>query len=422
MILYFANRNMDILGNATTTLREGFVITDDLKTEDVETGVASFECRIGFTASNRAKLEEMTEAGNYILRSNWDEDEFYTIIETEIDTKNNDIYMYAEDAGLDLLNEVVGAFSAAKAQTAEWYVNKYISGTGFEIGVNEIPSSMKRKLSWDGEATVTERLASIATQFGGFEVSYTYDVDGLEITHKYINIFEERGKDIEEELRLNRDVDRILIKKSVANVATALQCTGGTPDGENNPITLEGYEYDDGEFYVLGKQVRSRTALQKWGRYILGNTSGKGQIIKRFSYDTTSQSELCNRAVAELKKIYDTEINYEIDITKMPDNIKVGDRINIVDDAGALYLSSRVLKLETSIVEKRYTATLGEYVTKDSGISKEVEALAQQFMQVAISAKNTADKVYDDLSGLEIGARNLIRNSTNLIYEDYYFS
>ena len=189
MILYFANREMQILGQASSTLPDGFVILDDLKSEDVDTGVSTFECKIGFDKENRLKLEEMTNAGNYLLRSDGDENEFYTIIDSEIDTKNQEVYIYAEDAGLDLLNEVVGAFEATESHTAEWYINKYTNDSGFEIGINEIPSTSTRKLSWDGEATVTERLASIATQFGGYEISFSFAIKRMEVSNKYINIY-----------------------------------------------------------------------------------------------------------------------------------------------------------------------------------------------------------------------------------------
>ena len=386
MILYFANRKMEILGHASTNLKDGFKASDDLKTEEVETGVAVFECDLFFDDDSRIELESMAEAGNYLLRSHDDENEFYTIIDTEIDTKDRKIYIYAEDAGLDLINEVVGAFEATEAHTADWYINKYTKDSGFEIGINEIPADSARKLSWEGEATVTERLASIATQFGGFEVSYSFSVQGMEITHKYINIYEQRGKDVDDQLRLNKDINRIITKKSVANLATALYVTGGTPEGENNPITLNGYEYDDGDFYVDGKYLKSRNAVAKWSRYIWEKNTvegHEGHIVKRYSYDTTEQKTLCSHAVTELKKICDTEVNYEVDIAKLPDNIKIGDRINIVDDRGELYLSTRILKLETSVANGTQKATLGEYLIRDSGISQKVQALAEQFQELA---------------------------------------
>lgn len=392
MIIYFADREMQILGHATTNLPDGFVITEDLKTEEIETGVTSFDCRIGFNDENRALLEEMTEAGNYLLRSNDGENEFYTIIETEIDTKNQDIYVYAEDAGLDLLNEIAPEFEADASYTAEWYINKYIVDSGFVIGVNEIPASSKRKLAWDGEQTVTARLASIANSFGGYEVSFSFDIKGLEITNKYVNIHQERGKELGEHLRLNRDIDRILTTKSVANLATAFVCEGGTPEGADNPITLKGYKYDDGDFYVDGDKVKSRKANKKWSRYVWNKepnrrNDGEGYIVRPYSYDTLKQSELCSHAITELKKVCDMEVNYEIDIGKLPDGVKIGDRINIVDDAGELYVSSRILKLETSVTEQTHAATLGEHLIKKSGISQKVIELAEQFAQTAKSAE-----------------------------------
>lgn len=386
MILYFANRKMEILGHASTNLKDGFKVSDDLKSEDVDTGVATFECELFFDDDTRLEIEAMTDAGNYLLRSHDDENEFYTIIDTETDTERRTIYIYAEDAGLDLINEVVGAYEADEAHTAEWYVNKYTKDSGFEIGINEIPADSTRTLSWDGEATVTERLASIATQFGGFEVSYSFSVRGMEVTHKYINIYEQRGKDVDDQLRLNKDVSRIVTKKSVANLATALYVTGGTPEGKDKPITLNGYEYDDGDFYVDGKYLKSRNAVAKWSRYVWEKNTVEGyegHIVKRYSYDTTEQKTLCSHAVTELKKICDTEVNYEVDIAKLPDNIKIGDRINIVDDRGELYLSTRILKLETSIANETQKATLGEYLLRTSGISQKVQDLADQFQELA---------------------------------------
>lgn len=412
MILYFADRSMNILGQASTQLPEGFVVSKDLKAEDVDTGVATFECDISFKRKNRAQLEAMAEVGNYLLRHSNDENEFFTIIDAEIDTKKQVAYIYAEDAGLDLLNEIAGKFEATEAHTIDWYINKYAKDSGFVIGLNECPSTTTRTLSWDGEDTVTKRIASIATQFGGYEISYTFEVDGLYVTQKYINIHEKRGKDTGEQLRLNRDIDRIITKKSVANLATAFSCTGGAPEGSETPITLKGYTHDDGDFYVGTDGIlRSRKAAAKWSRYVWNKepnqlTGYEGHIIRPYSYDTTSQKTLCSHAITELKKVCDMEVNYEVDIKKLPPNVKIGDRINIVDDEGGLYLSTRLLKLETSIADKEQKATLGENLLKGSGISQKVADLAAQFaanaqsaqkaLEVAINAKANADAALEE--------------------------
>ena len=408
MIIYFADREMRVLGHATTNLPKGYVITEDQKTEEIETGVATFSCRVGFKKENRAALEEMTNAGNFLLRSHDGENEFYTIIDTEIDTKNQDIYIYAEDAGLDLINEIAGDFEATESYNAEWYINKYIKDSGFKIGTNEIPKDTTRKLAWEGEETVTARLASIATQFGGYEISYSYDIEGLEITNKYVNIHKERGKDKGIQLRLNRDIDRIVTTKSVANLATAFVCEGGVPDNEEEPITLKGYAFDDGDFYVDANGIlKSRKAAEKWRRHFSTN----GYISKQYSYDTTDQKTLCSHAVTELKKVCDMEVNYEIDIKRLPEGVKIGDRINIVDDAGEMYVSTRILLLETSVVDQKYTATLGEHLIKTSGISQTVTEQAAKFaenaaataraLSLAAAARTTATEAKEQAQNVE---------------------
>ena len=122
MIVYFADRKMNILGLASTGLPEGNAIANDKKIEEIESGVATFEFELHYIASGRKKAEAMTTPGNYILRKNGSDCEFYTIISTESDIDNAEIFVYAEDAGLDLLNEVVESYEADKAYPAKHYV------------------------------------------------------------------------------------------------------------------------------------------------------------------------------------------------------------------------------------------------------------------------------------------------------------
>lgn len=385
MIIYFGDRRFTILGQASTGLPDGLKIVSDLKTEDIETGVASFECSIAYDRNTRDKVAKCCDAGNYILLKNGNSDEFYTIIESEIDTKNQEVNIYAEDAGLDLLNEICVAYEADKDYPISHYIEKFAYDSGFVIGINEV-SDLSRKLKWEGESTVTERIASVATQFDHCEISYTFEIENLRIKHKYINIHKQRGKDIGENLYINRDIDKIVTTKSIANLATALKVTGGTPEGEENPISLNGYTYDDGDFFLEGTYLKSRKAVEKWSRYLVEDGDYTGHICKTFTYDTTSQEELCNRAVAELKKVSEIEVNYEVDINRLPDNTKLGDRINIIDDAAGMYVSARVLKLEVSATDDTQKATLGEYLIKNDGINKKVLELAEQFAKNSQSA------------------------------------
>ena len=396
MILYFADRQLNILGQASTSLPQGLTVLKDNLVDDVDTGVGTFECYIPYDSETRAQAEQFTALGNYLLYSDGDESRLFTIIDTEQDTEENEILLYAEDEGMDLLNEVVGSYEADKAYNIAFYINKYAAAAGFEIGINEA-ASLTRKLSWDGEATAAERIASVATQFDGCEVSYSFKVDGLTVSKKLINIYKQRGTDTGVQLRLNNEISGIIVEKTINNIATALYCKGGTPEDENteddktpDPITLKGYKYDDGDFYVDGELLKSRKALENWSRYLWKTDTESvagGHIVKQYSYDTLQQSTLCAHAVTELKKLREMEVNYKVTIAELPANVRVGDRVNIIDDAGELYVSSRILILEKSVADNKTKATLGEYLIKTNGISDKVAALAEKFAKNTVSTQ-----------------------------------
>ena len=394
MIIYFADRAMNILGSASTGLPKGLMITNDKKTEEISEGVAIFECNLDYNFVNPDEDEEqvvdvknLAAVGNFILKQSADDGkaEVYTIIDSTIDPIQKDASIYAEDAGLDLLNEVVGKYAADKAYNIAYYINKFAYDSGFEIGINEV-SNLTRKLSWDGEDTATKRLLSVATQFDNAEIGFGFKVENMAVTGKYINVYKKRGNDSGVTLTIGKEVSGFRIKSSIADLATAYRCTGGTPEGSENPITLNGYKYDDGDFYVEGSYVKSRKALEKWSRYQIKTEKNKndvGHIVKSFTYDTTSKSELCNRAVSSLKKICDEAVTYEVELLYLPDGVKVGDTVSIVDDDDNIYLTARMLKLEMSESNDTKEAELGDYVRQGSGIDAKVMELAEQFQGLA---------------------------------------
>lgn len=416
MIIYFADRAMNILGSASTGLPKGLMITDDKKTEEISEGVAIFECNLDYNFVNPDEDEEqevdvkkLAAVGNFILKQSSDssEVEVYTIIDSTIDPIQKDASIYAEDAGLDLLNEVVGKYAADKAYNIAYYINKFAYDSGFEIGINEV-SNLTRKLSWDGETTATERLLSVATQFDNAEIEFSFKVENMAVTGKYINVYKKRGNDSGVTLTVGKEVSGFRIKSSIADLATAYRCTGGTPEGSENPITLNGYKYDDGDFYVEGSYVKSRKALEKWSRYQIKTEKNKndvGHIVKSFTYNTTSKSELCNRAVSSLKKICDEAVTYEVELLYLPDGVKVGDTVSIVDDDDNIYLTARLLKLEMSESNDTKEAELGDYVRQGSGIDAKVMELAERFEKIAKNRNfYTWTAFADDENGTGISA------------------
>ena len=394
MIIYFADRNLTVLDVASTDLPSGIRILSDTKTDSIETGVKTFECTLALDKKNRVAIQENCRAGNFVLRSADDENEFYQIIESEISTEEDTFHIYAEDAGLDLLNTLVPAYTATAAHDMAWYINYYLSNYApeWELGVQEIPSSTQT-LIWDGESTLTERLLSIGTNFG-CDIAFSYAVKNLAVTNKYVDIYQERGNKIaQRNYYINREVKSITTKQSIANLATAYEVTGGTPKGKSNPINLSGADYSsDGttthspanpndDYQIVGTQVRCLSAMALWSSKL----DSDGLLLRSYSYDTTDKQTLFSHAVAELRKVIDVELTYDVIFNEMPD-VKTGDRINIIDDNDEIYVEARVLKLEKSVVSDSVSAELGEFVVKKSGLAERLQALADEVRAQALSA------------------------------------
>lgn len=438
MIVYFADRHMNILGVASDLLPGAFHLRDDMKTSDVDSGLSTFEATFDYKKDTHVTLKKYCAAGNFLLVKEKDGTYTpYTIIDKEDDISDRHIYVYAEDAGLDLLNEIAPVYICENenGMTAAEYILVFTADSGFEIGINEIAknedgSDKKRTLYWDGESTVTDRIRSVATEFDNAEIGYSFAIDKFRITHKYINLYKKHGKDVALELRFGREIDNIVEKESVANLVTGLMVVGGTPEAtddnpEPDPVTLVNYTYDDGDIYVEKStgNLFSRDANSKWSRYLTESGTGEGYIMGTFDYDTTDQSELCNRAISELKELREPFISYEVSLNTIPENLKLGDTCRLVDDNGELYVSARLIELKVSECNNTREATFGDFKKLTSGINDKVEKLAEEFAKIQAAKTLYTWMVFaDDASGTNMSTssvgKSYIGIATNKISPD----
>ena len=388
MILYFADKNFKILGTASTSLSGGYVITDDTKKEEVETGIATLDCTVAYTDDTRSDIESWCRAGNYVLAYYGKDDSadvdivnLFMITTTELSVLDHTIKFESEDSGLDLLNNLAKEYTGTEQMSAADYINKFLEKTGFRLRNNNVSKNPK-KLEWTSTDTVTKRLADIAEKFE-IELTYGFSVKGLTVSDRWVDIADETGKDTKINLYINKEVNNITVKNTIENLATALYATG------KDNLTLVGFTIpeEDKEKYQIDPDgnLVSLEALTKWARVDYSSKeSFSGNLYQKFeSSDTASQADLYKLTKEKLDSISDIETNYEVDIADLPPGVGIGDRVNIVDDAGNTYISGRILELETSVTDGTKKATLGEYVIKDSGISELVESLASSFANLS---------------------------------------
>ncbi len=397
---YFTDRKYNLLGIAAT-LGGSVYFSKVNDKQSIETSSRSFEGIICFEGTTEAMTNArlMTEVGNFVLYKDLQgQSVWITIEEQRFDPSDNSIEISGTDAGIDLINELVGPYTPDKQYTIAEYIERFTYDSGFEIGVNEI-SNLKRKLSgWDSTTTTLERIISVATQFDNAEIDFSFDVQGLSVVKKYINIYKKRGGSHNVTLYVGQQIDHIVTNTDIYSLATAIYPEGGTEEGKDTPVTLKGYKWTDPEGRYLitsGGQLWDTVAVQRWSR-LLSNVNAapdRAHIVTRKTYETTNQKTLLDNALRNLKEINEPTVNYEATIADFPSQVHVGDTINLVDEWTELYLSARVLELSYDYADERAEALLGDYLIQEGRIEIDLQNLAQQLkervekMQEEVKAK-----------------------------------
>lgn len=394
MIIFFFDRFWNPLGKASAKLPKGVTYYDDHEVEDVETGTSTFEVYVGFDEENRNIVRAYGQEATYFVTTDQEgQGRLWSVIDDESDEEAMFHYFYGEDAGMDLINEMLPAWgSPGSAKPIVYYIERAAADSGFEIGINEIPN-LTRTLEWDGEATGLNRLQSIFTQFDNAELQFRFDIDEntLELKHKYIDILKKRGNDTGIELRMNREVKNIRMKRSRANMFNAYRCYGATPEGKENPITLNGYslttaqkeinpETGKARFVLSGNILKDTESNAKYSRYLNPYEQGEdeGYYTGIYNSEATTQNALANETILQLKKTGYPEVNYEVDVIDAPRTLKAGDNVSIVNDKDELYLEGRILKTDRSRSNDTFEITLGDYLIRDSGIAEQIQAMADK--------------------------------------------
>ncbi|MFR0563625.1 phage tail spike protein [Lacticaseibacillus paracasei] len=386
---YFTDRKYNQLGIASTDeLASSSVIAiDDIGGQEgdyqsVEGGYRSYSATLHFSPDQSAQVKEMAKVGNFVLfKGRAGESVWTTILSSEHDPLAGTNTFVAEDASIDLINGTVGAYAASSAMTIAQYIELFAGDSGFVIGYNEIPD-LTRTLNWDSDdSSILTRILSVATQFG-VELSFRFEVRGLSVIGKYIDIRKHIGGNKGIYLRVDTDLNKVVTTSDIADLCTAIAGTGGTPEGSNDPITLKGYRWTDPNGrYVLGGDgvLRDPVALRTWSR-LLSNANTNpvdAHITRNKTYEATTQATLLQSVISDLEKFNHPAVNYEVDIAKLPDTVNIGDTVYLVDEDEQLFLSARVLELTYSYSNESGTATLGDYLIQASQVSAEYRALAE---------------------------------------------
>lgn len=361
------NRNYEILCQLTFNLTGGLLAYNDYFEQDLETGIGTYD----FTVDKTGNPEiEKLEVGCYLIVKDGSKIRSFEVMRIEEDKDSKTIY--AEDAGLDLLGEQVPPYSADKSYPITHYIDEFTFDSGWEIGINEIPSTTIRKLEWQGTDTATKRLRQLVRRFDA-EISYDFEFANGKITKKLINIHRKIGEDKKVRLEVGREVSNVKRTISIENLATTIVATGA--DG----ITLAGAEYNEGNIRSSKNSIYliDYDAVERWKR--AGYTPAGGGIVKRFESEAKTPQALMAEAVIKLKQWNHPEVTYDVPINMLPGEVNIGDTVIIVDHnyEPALIVEGRVASIKKSLsTNEDGEIKITNIVSREDTINEKVRRLS----------------------------------------------
>ena len=379
MDFYITNREFKLQTITSTSGKCDFPVvsaTDDIT---LETASRRMTLELAFTYDNTKIIKELVAVGNYVLYKDVHKKSVWmTILKVTHNPLTGIRTLECEDASMDLLNESVEAYEATGQHNIVFYIEKFTLDSGWEIGVNEV-SNLRRTLSWDGDSTVLERVQSVATQFDNAELEFSFEFKGNQLLKRKIDIYKKRGRDTDFKLYVNKDINSIESTTDIYQLVNAIRPYGGTPEGKNQPISLRGYNWSDpdGRFKLNSEKgiLMDTQNVKMWSR----TNTENNYFLQHKSWTTTDQKELLDTTINWLKQYSQPIETYTVDIANLPFDLQVGDYISIVDENEELYLKSRVQKLTYDYTDNSVQAELSEFVRLESGISQQLQDLANQF-------------------------------------------
>ena len=340
-----------VLNRARETLATTSSIYDDKHTLTLDAGSSSYEFKI----NKSDEASRCMDSGNYIVLQDDDGKTWlFTILDYEETQYTKTVY--AEDAGIELLNKACDVWKSNGPHSFEYYFNLVTSGTPWNLGVNQL-AGLERTLTYEGRDTGLGRLLSILKGFDNAECTFDVAIKMNAPSDFKINVYKQVGSDRSDvQMVYSHELNNITKKESRAEFVTALCGVGGTvtpPEGqeaaEQKNIDFADLEYNKGGL-VTTKGDKFLRAVDANKRFNPGQTT---YIEAFYEYDTQSASELLNRTITRLKTYSEPQYTYTADVKVIDSTLKIGDTVTIIDHDynPALYLSARVAKLEKSYTD-----------------------------------------------------------------------
>ncbi|MEH7157479.1 phage tail protein [Neobacillus drentensis] len=363
---------------------------DDLMKEDLDTGTSSYEFRI---PSNHPKSKEIEEGG-FIVRKNLDNElVMFTVIrieETHADI--GDKYIFAENAGLELLNDIFRPITHM-SKNVNQILDIVLADTRWVRGETEYFGI--DNFYFEDYQTVLAALQYVKERFAA-ELNFRVKMQNGEIVARYVDLVEKRGNDTKKRFTYNKDISSIRRKIDMSNVVTALIGVG------KDFKTFKTISYSTASGKAFNKPlnqdwVGDPDAVQRYG------IKGK-HLFGVFQYDTSNAEDLLKRTWSELQRRKTPLITYELDVSLLErlanldhEAVRIGDTVYVIDEtfSPALYLEARVRQLETCFSDpSKDKCVLGNFKKAKSNITADMRAIQSKLLKKESTWDDVGEKIF----------------------------
>lgn len=372
-MITFYDRHYNVLAQASFTGTDGLVAYDDVIHDDLKTGIATYKFSIDKTDESVKNIS----IGSYIRVLTFDNDKLWFEI-LDIEEDHDRVDFTALDAGIDLIGESVYPYEADKGYPLKHYLDRFMLDSGWDVEIPESVATKTRKLTFEGWESASKRIRQVVGNFG-CELEYDIEERYGKPFRKVIRIKEKIGQEKDARLEYGREISNIKRRISIQNLATALRARGA--DG----LTLEGYKYNDGRYFVGGDTIHDLQEGARWSRHDDVKKDG-GYIVDTYESEAKTQKTLFDETLLQLKKRAYPEIEYEVQFNELPEEVKKGDTVIIVDFTfkPALKIKARVEEIEGSLSRKFYgegQVVISNIEYKETNIDEKLKSIKHALLK-----------------------------------------
>lgn len=368
MILHFLDKQMNHIETVDTSYQMDTIISELFIEKELVNGTAIHTA--SFDIYKTSDISEKLNLGKFLIV---DDLKILMVIMAESEETEYVRPVTCYDLGVSLRNGSAVMIDSRDAQYIDYYVNREIAQTDWEIGRNELGTDIK-KIGTFSEESPLSRLQSICELFN-CEMSFRYEFSNLKVTKKYIDISYSIGVDRSNDIHYSgEDVVSISKSSDIYNFFSAIRDQN---QGFNDLVLDDGRFFTiKGESIIYDRQSNteygySNTSKDVFTSYTFGNFS---------SSDELSPQERYKQGLDLLKASNSPTLEVTVNHLFEMGDLDVGDTVIYIDEEfkPALRVKARVKKITMNDDQTKNEVELSNYELLQSQISSDVIALQQQ--------------------------------------------